>query len=55
MFGKALRMQECAIVLGSCSFRGSREKSGSTVGSARKSWKLGGGKVFAFVPVIALS
>ena len=37
-FGKALRMQECAIVLGSCSFRESREKSrekrGSTVGPA---------------------
>jgi len=26
-FGRALRMQECALVLGSCSFRGSREKS----------------------------
>jgi len=30
-FGKVLRMQEWAIVLGSCSFRESREKSGSTV------------------------
>jgi len=30
-FGKALRMQECAIVLGSCSFRESREKCRSTV------------------------
>ena len=34
-FGKALRMQEWEIVLGSCSFRESqdksREKSGSTV------------------------
>jgi len=34
-FRKALQMQECAIVLGSCSFRErrekSREKSGSTV------------------------
>ena len=29
--GKALRMQERKIVLGSCSFRESREKSGSTV------------------------
>ena len=37
-FGKALGMQECATVLGSCSFRESREKSleksGSTVGPA---------------------
>jgi len=33
-FEKALQMQECAIVLGSCSFRESREKSGSTVRSA---------------------
>jgi len=29
-FGKAFQMQECAIVLGSCSFRESRGKSGST-------------------------
>jgi len=36
-FGKALRMQECAIDLGSCSFRESREKSGRTVRSAGKS------------------
>ena len=48
-FGKALRMQECAIVFGSCSFRESREKSGSTVRSAGKSWKPGGGKVFVFL------
>jgi len=48
-FGKALRMQECAIVLGSCGFRESREKSGSTVRSAGKSWKLGGGRcLFSF-------
>ena len=33
MFGKALRMQECAIVLGSCSFRESREKSREKSGS----------------------
>jgi len=45
-FGKALRMLECEIVLGLCRFRESREKSGSTVRSAGKSWKLGGGKVF---------
>jgi len=45
-FGKALRMQECAIVLGA-QLPG-RQKSGSTVRSAGKSWKLGGGKVFAF-------
>jgi len=44
-FGKALRMEECAIVLGSCSFRESREKSGSTVRSAGQSWKPGGGNV----------
>jgi len=50
-FGKALRMQECAIVLGSCSFRESREKSGSTVRSAGKSWKPGGGKVIVFLLV----
>jgi len=37
-------MQECAIVLGSCSFRESWEKSGSTVRSAGKNWKPGGGK-----------
>jgi len=34
--GKALRMQECVIVLGSGSFRKSVEKSGSTVRSAGK-------------------
>jgi len=45
-FRKALRMQEWAVVLGSFSFRESREKSGSTVGSAGKSWKPCGGKVF---------
>jgi len=50
-FGKALRMQECAIVLRSCSFRKSREKIGSTVRSAGKSWKSGGGKVFVFPSV----
>ena len=50
-FGKALRMQECAIVLGSCSFRESREKSGSTVRSAGAGWKPGGGKVFDFLLV----
>ena len=49
MFGKALRRQECVIVLGSCRFRESREKSGSTVRSAGKNWRLGGGKVFVFV------
>jgi len=47
--GKALRMQECAIILGSCSFRESREKSGSTVRSTGKSWKPGGGKAFVFL------
>jgi len=45
-FGKVSRMQECAIVLGSCSFRESREKSGSTVRLAGQSWKPGGGNVF---------
>ena len=44
-FGRALRMQEYAIVLGSCSFRESREKSESTVRSAGKSWKPGSGKL----------
>jgi len=44
-------MQKCAIVLGSCSFRESREKSGSTVKSARKRWKPGGAKVFIFLLV----
>ena len=44
-FGKALRMEECAIVLRLHSFRESLEKSGSTVRSAGKSWKPGGGKV----------
>ena len=44
-------MQECAIVLGTCSFRESREKSGSTVRSAGRSWKLGGGTVFVFLLV----
>jgi len=44
LFGKALRMQECEIVLGWCGFRESREKSGSTLRSAGKSWKPGGGK-----------
>ena len=48
-FGKALRMQEWAIVLGSCSFWKSQEKSVSTVRSAGKSLKPGGGKVFAFL------
>ena len=38
-FGKALRMQEYTIVLGSCSFRESREKSGSTARSLSKSWR----------------
>jgi len=47
-FGKALRIQECAIVLGLCSFRESREKGGSTVRSAGKSWKPEGGKAFVF-------
>ena len=41
-FGKALRMQEWAMVLGSCSFRESRERSGNTARLAGKSWKLGG-------------
>jgi len=51
-FGRALRMQECAIVLGSCGFRGSRGGgSGGTVRSAGKSWKLGGGKVLVFLLV----
>jgi len=40
-FGKALRMRECAIALGSCSFGESREKSGSTVRSVGKSRKPG--------------
>ena len=44
-------MQECAIVLGSCSLRESRGKSGSTVRLAGKSWKPGGGKVFVFLLV----
>jgi len=47
-FGKVLRMREYAIVLGSCSFFESREKSGSTARSAGKSWKPVGGKVFVF-------
>ena len=33
-FGKALQMEECAIILGSCSLRESRETSGNTVRSA---------------------
>jgi len=33
-FGKALQRQECAIVLGSCSFRESREKSREKGGRA---------------------
>ena len=41
-------MQECAIVLGSCSFRESREESreesGSTARLAREDCKPGGGK-----------
>ena len=37
-FGEALRMQECVIVLGSGSFRESRERKGSTVRSAGKSY-----------------
>jgi len=48
-FGKALRKQEYAIVLGSCSLRESREKSKSTVRSSRKSWKSRGMKVFVFL------
>ena len=44
-------MQECAIVLGSCSFRESRGKSGSTVRLAGQNWKPGGGKVFVFLLV----
>jgi len=43
-FRKALRMQECTIVLGTCSFLEFRDKSGSTVRPARKSWKPGVGK-----------
>jgi len=54
-FGKALRMQECAIILGSCSFRERREKrrekSRSTVRPACESWEPGGRKVFVFVLV----
>ena len=50
-FEKALRMQECAIVLGSGSFRESREKSRSTVRSTGKSWEPGGGKVIVFLLV----
>jgi len=50
-FGKALRIKECAIVFGSCSFRESREKSGSTVRSTGRSWKPGGGKVIVFLLV----
>jgi len=49
--GKALRMQECAIVFGPRGSRESREKSGSTVRSAGKSWKPGGGKVIVFLLV----
>jgi len=50
-FGKTLRMRECAIVLGSRSFRESRQKSGSTVRLAGKGWKPSGGKVFVFLLV----
>ena len=50
-FGKGLRMQECAMVLGSCSFRESREQSGSAVRSTGKSWKPGGGRVFVLLLV----
>jgi len=45
---ESMRMQECAIVLGSCSFRESRDKSGSTVRLAGKGWKLSGGKCLFF-------
>jgi len=44
-------MRECAIVLGSCSFRESREKSGRTVRLAGKGWRPSGGKVFVFLLV----
>jgi len=44
-------MQECAMVLGSCSFRESREQSGSAVRSTGKSWKPGGGRVFVLLLV----
>ena len=50
-FGKALRMQECAIVLGA-QLSGRPGESGSTIRSAGKSWKPGGGKVFA-VPLVS--
>jgi len=49
--GTHREMQECAIVLGSCSFRESREKSGSTLRLAGRSWKPGGVKVFIFLLV----
>jgi len=38
-FWKALRMEECAIVLGSCSIRKSLEKSGGESGSTEASVK----------------
>jgi len=37
-------MRECAVVLGSCIFRESREKSESTIRLAGKGWKPSGGK-----------
>jgi len=46
---KALRTQECAIVLGWRSFRESREESGSTVRLAGKNWKPGGEGFVSFV------
>jgi len=45
-FGKALRTQEWAVVLGSCSFRESREKNRSSVRLARKGRKPSGGRFF---------
>jgi len=55
-FGKALRMQECAIVWGLCSLQESQEKSGSARNHCKVSVKEsvpGGRKVFVF-PLLAL-
>jgi len=41
-------MQECAVVLGSCGFRESREKGGNTLRPVWKSWKSRGAEVFTF-------
>ena len=50
-FRRALQMRRGAIVLRSCGFRKSQEKTGSTVRSGGKGWKPGGGKVFGFLLV----